>query len=141
MVAPTLKTGIMKFNSLIFYLREYLCIKYGYTLSQNPPPTRRGDHWSSASRFTVKGYWNALLSETSTILLGLERTVEDAGPYNNKGWLFMRWKIHRFVRATDGRPYIENGENDVQIHHQPVGVGRLCGEIYSMGFVFFGRKF
>ena len=37
-VAPTVGNGIMNFNSLIFCLREYLCIKYGYTLSQNPPP-------------------------------------------------------------------------------------------------------
>ena len=37
-VAPTVGNGIMKFNSLIFCLRKYLFIKYGYTLPKNTPP-------------------------------------------------------------------------------------------------------
>ena len=41
------------------------------------------------------------------------------------GWRIMRENFIVLKRTTNGRPYIENGENDVQIHHQPVGA--TCG--------------
>ena len=31
-----------------------------------------------------------------------------------KGWLFVRWKFRRFVRATKGRPYRGKWDNEFQ---------------------------
>ena len=61
MVAPTAKTRKMMCVFLSIHRNIVgMFIKYGYTLSQRPPPTRRGDHRSSAVPPT---FWFCIFSK------------------------------------------------------------------------------